>query len=306
MNLAIAFIAGPILVACTAPAVLRYLLRHVSDPGALLVAWFCVLGAVLGTFIVGVVLLLVPGAGPDITMGDLARHCWLAARHGRLPAADELIGAIGAFLVLVVLTRFIAAGIRRALAERRARQAHLDLLLLTGGSPGLEGDSVLWIPDAPPLAYSLGGRDGVTVLGAGVRGLPSDQLAAVVTHERAHLKGRHHLLVATAEGLAAAVPWLPLTKHAPVAVRLLVELCADAAAVRTCGAAAVRAAIHALSGAPHPASSLPMAGSEVALRLQQLQDPPCSPHLLARTALAAIALAAPVVVGLAAATAMCT
>lgn len=305
MNLAVALIIGPVLVACYAPTALRYLARHVGDPAALLVAWFSLLGAVLATFVVGVLLLLVPGVGPDTTMGDLAQHCWLAARHGRLPAADELVGAIGALAVLVVLSRFTAAGVRRALAERRARRAHLDLLLLTGGAPGVDGESVLWIPDAPPLAYSLGGPGGVTVLGAGVRSLPSEQLAAVLSHERAHLRGRHHLLVAMAEGIAAAAPWLPLTRQAPAAVRLLVELCADLAALRTCGAPAVRAALKALSGASHPASSLSMTGSDVVFRLQRLQDPPPSPQVLARATLAAAALTAPAVVGFAAAIALC-
>ncbi|WP_245719002.1 M48 family metalloprotease [Micromonospora rhizosphaerae] len=71
------------------------------------------------------------------------------------------------------------------------------------------------------MAYSQGGPR-LTVLGTGARSLPPAQLAAVLSHERAHLRGRHHLLVTVVKGLAAAAPCLPLTP--PAAVRLLMEL----------------------------------------------------------------------------------
>lgn len=303
MTLALALTIGPILVGWWAPAVLRLFFRRVADPLALLLSWLCTLGAALATFVVGTGLLLVPGAGHDLTMGDLARQCWLAARHGRAPVMDELVGAAAALLVLAVLTRFAVVAIRRGLVARRSRRAHLDLLALMGGASG--PGAVLWIPHAAPLAYSLGGREGVTVLGTGARSLPPAQLAAVLSHERAHLRGRHHLLVSVVEGLAAAVPWLPLTREAPPVVRLLVEMCADVAAVRECGAAAVRAALTTFARGPHPAGALSMAGADVRLRLRRLQSPqpPCT--ALARAIAAVVAMAAPMFVGLVATAVVC-
>ncbi|CAM5509976.1 M56 family metallopeptidase [Streptomyces tanashiensis] len=53
------------------------------------------------------------------------------------------------------------------------------------------------------------------------------QLAAALAHERAHIAGRHHLLVAAAEAFAAVFPRLPLARHGGSAVPLLLEMAAD-------------------------------------------------------------------------------
>ncbi|MGW4592714.1 hypothetical protein ACWEKJ_35815 [Amycolatopsis thermoflava] len=57
----------------------------------------------------------------------------------------------------------------------------------------------------------------------------------MLVHERAHLAGRHHQLVALADALRTALPFLPLFRDAPGALRELVELAADVAATRRCG-----------------------------------------------------------------------
>src|SRR2546430_14723723 len=56
-------------------------------------------------------------------------------------------------------------------------------------------------------AWCLPGAGGQVVLTtAAVHALDEAQLAAVLAHERAHQRGRHHLLVALAGSLAAAFP----------------------------------------------------------------------------------------------------
>lgn len=82
--------------------------------------------------------------------------------------------------------------------------------------------------------------------------LTGAQMDAVLAHERAHLTGRHHLIVAIGEAMASEFPLLPLFKPAPGMLGELVELVADAAAVRECGADAVRSALLKVSrhGAP--------------------------------------------------------
>ncbi len=96
-------------------------------------------------------------------------------------------------------------------------------------------------------------------------------------HERAHLRGRHHLMVAVAEALAAALPWLPLMRRSPFLVRALVEVSADSIAARSHGAEAVRTALlgmlaglpvtHVLEG-----HALGMAHDCIALRLTVLSS----------------------------------
>jgi beta-lactamase regulating signal transducer with metallopeptidase domain len=78
---------------------------------------------------------------------------------------------------------------------------------------------------------------------------------SVLAHERAHLTGRHHLLVAVAQALRATLPFVPLFRRAPSAVRDLVELAADLAAVHACGPAAVRNALLTVTRHGTPATS---------------------------------------------------
>ncbi|RZU76333.1 peptidase M48-like protein [Micromonospora kangleipakensis] len=299
MSLALALFTGTAAVAWWGPAALRLCFRHVADPVAVLLGWLGLLVAVIATFGLAIAMLLAPGATHEWALHDLARICWHWTRPSRPPALDEVVGAAGALIMLAVLAKFAATCARRARSAHRARRAHADLLTLAGGAPDPGEAAVLWIPHPTPLAYSLGGSGGVTVLASCARDLPAEQLAAVLSHERAHLRERHHLLVAVVEGLAAAVPWLPLTREAPSAVRLLVELRADAAAVRECGQAAVRNALLTFAGAPHPPSALSMAGAEVAIRLQRLQTRRLHGRdFAARAVLASVALIAPVSVGL--------
>ncbi|MFI7285032.1 M56 family metallopeptidase [Micromonospora chersina] len=306
MSVALALVAGVAVAAWWGPVALRFCFRHVADPVAVLLGWLGLLAAVMVTFALAVAAMLAPGVAHDWALHDLARLCWHWAQPSRPPALDEVLGASGALLMLAALTKFVASCARRARTAYRARRAHADLLTLTGATAEPGDAAVLWIPHPTPLAYSLGGAGGMTVLATCTRDLPADQLNAVMSHERAHLRERHHLLVSAVEGLASAVPWLPLTREAPAAVRLLVELRADAAAVRECGQAAVRGALLSFAGAPHPPSALSMAGGEVGIRLQRLQSrAPRGRNLAIRAALAAAALMAPVGIGMLAAVISC-
>ncbi|MER5337418.1 M56 family metallopeptidase [Micromonospora sp. NPDC002717] len=299
MSPGIALIVGAFVVAWLAPAPLERAVGGVRDPVAVLLAWWGSLAAVLLTFTAGVVLLLTPADSVEDWAEYLAHHCWLAVRHGRLPAQDEVLGVTGVVAVAALAARGVVVAARQRRSHRDSRQAHQDLVTLVGETLTPEREPVLRVPHRAPLAYSVGGGRGLLVVSAGVLGLPAAQRAAVLCHERAHLRGRHHLIVALAEVLAAAAPWVPLTRRAPRAMRLLVELSADAAAVRACGAPAVRAALIALNGAPHPAHALPMAGADVPMRLHRLQAGEPGSRASTRVALPLAAVLAPALVSVA-------
>jgi len=163
---------------------------------------------------------------------------------------------------------------------------------------------MLWLDHTEPLAYSLAGRPGLVVASTGLNGLPAEQVTAVLSHERAHLRGRHHLLTSMTEALAKAVPFVPLFREAAAAVGLLVELAADAAAVRACGPHAVRAALLALDGGRAPDEALAIAGDAVPLRLQQIGQPRPSKTLarrvVTRTTTGLVLAAVPGLLGLSA------
>lgn len=270
MSVAAALILGSVLVAWASPTVLRRLVERGHDPLSVMICWVVSIAGVVGTFTAGVVLLMLPGDRlTGSAAADLAQGCWTTLGHGRLPELDEAIGMVGAVVLIAVAGRFVAGAARRGRAQRRIHRAHLNLLRMVGGAE-TGPTAVLWLDRVRPLAYSVGGRPGLVVATTGLRRLPAQQVAAVLCHERAHLRGRHHLLVSLAEALAVAVPVVPLFGRAPVAMRLLVELVADAAAVRRCGPPAVSAALVALDGGHGPEHALAMADRDVALRLRRI------------------------------------
>ncbi|MEV5694782.1 M56 family metallopeptidase [Micromonospora globbae] len=304
MNVGACLLVGSLVVAWLAPPLLeRAGGRH--DPFAVLLAWWAAIIAVISSFFIGVALLLVPESGLHRWVELVAHHCWVAVSHGHLPAQHELIGIAATLTAVVLIVRTVASAVRQRRAQRASREAHRDLLALLGRPRTSHTPSVLHVPHTTPMAYSIGGRDGLVVLSTGVEQLPPAQRAAVLSHEQAHLRGRHHLLVAAAEILAAAMPWVPITRQAPDAVRVLVELCADATAVRSCGAPAVRAALIALAGSPGPAHALSMAGADVPLRLYHLQAGYRTRTAPTRLLLPLAAVAAPALVAIVTAVTFC-
>jgi Zn-dependent protease with chaperone function len=130
----------------------------------------------------------------------------------------------------------------------------------------------------------MAGRPGTVVATEGLtRHLDPAAVAAVLAHEKAHLSGRHHLLVAIADAVCATLPFVPLFRQAPRAIRDLVELAADVVAARDCGPAAVRTALLKVTGHGAPSTSLAMAQDAVGLRLARLQHGSRPPGRLRRT-----------------------
>ena len=101
------------------------------------------------------------------------------------------------------------------------------------------------LPDAPstriidhpaPAAYCLPGARSVTVLSEGLIALLCpEQLDAVIAHEQAHLRQKHHLLLEAFRSWKRALPWFPIATRAQDAVALLVEMLADDTARRSSG-----------------------------------------------------------------------
>jgi Zn-dependent protease with chaperone function len=76
--------------------------------------------------------------------------------------------------------------------------------------------------------------------------LDPDQLAAVLAHERAHLAGRHHLLISLTRALLASFPAVPLFTQGPGELARLAEMCADDVAARHAGRGTLVAALLAM------------------------------------------------------------
>ncbi|MGA7131348.1 MAG: M56 family metallopeptidase, partial [Mycobacterium sp.] len=156
----------------------------------------------------------------------------------------------------------------RASSRRHARSAHI-VGRRVAGVDGL----VLEAPQK--MAYCLGGRPGTIVItSAAIATLEPPHLDAVLAHERAHLAGRHHLLLAATRALAASLPRIRLFTLAETEVAWLLEMCADDTAARRHGPAALLAALLALAGAdPIPSAALGANTVGVCARVMRLTEP---------------------------------
>jgi Zn-dependent protease with chaperone function len=190
-------------------------------------------------------------------------------------AAFELglgLAAVAAAAAVLVVTWRYGRSVQRG--QRRTR-AHAEVARITGRRlPGVSAAVVL--DAAQPAAYCVPGRPATIVVTSGALGvLDRAQLTAVLAHERAHLAGRHHLLIALSRGLSASFPAVPLFTLGPAEVARLAEMCADDAAARRSGPPALIAALLAMgTGAAVPAAALAASACAVTARVQRLLEPP--------------------------------
>ncbi|MEU2119371.1 M56 family metallopeptidase [Streptomyces sp. NPDC016459] len=200
----------------------------------------------------------------------------------RPPTVDQVLNLDGrerfAFsLSLAVLSLPASAFVRRLVRARRVRARHAGVLRLVGRyDPALRATV---LDDVRPAVYCLPGRSRRVVVSSGaVDTLTPAQLAAALAHERAHIAGRHHLLVAAAEAFAAVFPRLPLARHGGVAVPLLLEMAADDRALRRCTRDALATALYALASGRAPRSAFAAGGPSAALRMRRILTPHSAGH----------------------------
>ncbi|MEY9932020.1 Zn-dependent protease with chaperone function [Catenulispora sp. GP43] len=165
--------------------------------------------------------------------------------HGSLGTALGHLGWISAVLLSARLLYCLAATFGTARRRRRAHSRMLRILATRDDELG-----VLVLDHPAPACYCLPG-DVVITTGALER-LSAKQLEAVLLHERAHLSGRHHLIIALATAIRRTIPHIRLLAYAERETRRVVELIADDAAVAHTGAPTVAAALAVIGTAHHP------------------------------------------------------
>ena len=153
------------------------------------------------------------------------------------------VGA-SALLVLAAALRLLWTGVRRRREGASWRRSHHRDLLSRARRRLLHGQRVWLVDSAESGAYCVPGAQGGVVITRGALAvLSQSQVRAVLAHEKAHLQGRHHLVVGWVRLLDAAFPWVPLLRAAASEVPVLVEWAADDRAVREAG---MRPLVHAL------------------------------------------------------------
>jgi bla regulator protein blaR1 len=183
--------------------------------------------------------------------------------------------ALGLALLALLCWVLIAASFAVLLARRKQRTL---LSLLAHGDPKVPGALVVDHPAA--AAYCLPGLRSRIVISAGTLDLLDQaELAAVLAHERAHLRARHDLVLLPFGALVQAFPRSRLVRQAHITVALLVEMLADDHAMRHRPARELATALLRVgaSGADHaPSGALAVvtgADGEVATRVARLLAP---------------------------------
>ena len=110
-----------------------------------------------------------------------------------------------------------------------------------------------------------------------LRCLDDRQLEAVLAHERAHLSGRHHLVLTFASALQEAFPAVGFFAVAARQIGELIEVAADDAAIRREHRLTLAGALLAVATAGVPAGALGAGGTAAAQRIRRLIDPPHPP-----------------------------
>jgi Zn-dependent protease with chaperone function len=282
--LVLAVFAAACLPAASALAAARWPRR---SPAVAIVLWQA-LGLGWGLAAVGAL----AGLGAADTQSSVARGAFaLVSRvlDTNSAAADRtrglLAGILGlrllalmAGLVLFLLLCWILVAATAGVLRARRRQRVL-LSLLARGDPKVPGALVVDHPAA--AAYCVPGIRSRIVISAGALDLLDHaELAAVLAHERAHLRERHDLVLLPFTALLRAFRWCAVAREAHAAVALLVEMLADDRALRHRSARELATAllrVGAAGGAYAPAGALAVADpgtdGQVAARVSRLLRP---------------------------------
>jgi hypothetical protein len=222
----------------------------------------------------------------------LLTACGLAsdapASHGPPNLGDALVLATP--VAVIVLP--IGSLIRCVWRARSVRRRQLDMLALVG-EPSSEYRATI-VDYGVPAVYCLPGRRSRVVVTRGALDVLSDaQLRAVLEHEQAHIKGRHHLPRVLVDAFARAFPRLPLARHAKEQTFLLLEMIADDRALRHHSRDALATAMYEVVAGRVPEAALGAGGSGVLVRLRRVLAPQPRPHRAAWLGVVAATIAAP-------------
>ena len=215
-------------------------------------------------------------AGALIRAGDVFGLAGMFGADGGTPVIMVVVRltCLAAGLVLLAsLCWVLVAALAAALHARRRQRALLTLL--AHGDPKVPGALVIDYPSA--AAYCLPGLRSQIVVSVGtLELLGRGELAAVLAHERAHLRERHDLVLLPFTALRRAFPRSATCTGAHRSVALLVEMLADDRALRGRPTRELVSALVRFGTAgtcPAPAGALAAAEGEVVARVSRLLQP---------------------------------
>lgn len=253
------------------------------------------------TIIAGIVFagaaLAVPAMPFTTNLADFLRACVMTLQEQYSSPGGAIVSTAGALTAGAVLARTGFCLIGELLSARRTRKRQLQSLALLARRDA--SGRFLILDHADAAAYCLPGRrNEIVFTSAALGALDADQRAAVLAHEMAHLRGRHHLVLAAANAIHRAFPRVPAFRIARTELQRLIEMDADDGAARTSSRLTVAAAVVRLAEASStPATALGAGGTSSLARVRRLTSP-SMPLGVPRTMFAMAAAAAMLVLPL--------
>jgi Zn-dependent protease with chaperone function len=279
-----------VLVATLGPRLLGQSAWLDRSPRLGIFSWQALSFSVVAAVVLAGAALALPAVPFSADIAQLLSACAMALRAQYATPGGAALSATGAALAVTVLARAgycLTAGLVTAVRERRRQLNALTLVARRH-----EGCDALVVDHSVAAAYCLPGRRKQVVLTTGaLAALDHDQLAAVLAHERAHLRGRHDLVLAAAAALQRAFPRVPVFQDAHGELARLVEMLADDVAARRNDRLTIATALVQLAEASTPIAALGAGGSTSLARVRRLVAP-AQPLGATRSVLAAVAAAA--------------
>lgn len=269
MVTALVLVGYAVLAAGVGPGMLRRAAWPERSPGLGILAWQALsVSAVASVLLAGVTLAL-PSLPTHGGLAEFLLACAVAVHDHLGDPGGSVAGFVGlgvsVGLGLRVLWTLVRA-LKRAGRARAARQQELCMVATRD-----RRRDVLVLNHPAPAAFCVPGRHPEIVITTGtLHALPPHQLEAVLAHERAHLAGRHHLVLVLAAALKAALPWVRLFAEADAALRRLVEMRADDVALRRSSPTALAGALVRLAQGPTPDATLAAAAESAVARVRRL------------------------------------
>ncbi|HEY9314888.1 M56 family metallopeptidase [Williamsia sp.] len=245
MILAATLALAAALIGIITPRVLLAL-PQAASPRLLMVGWLASMAAFGFLLFSAAVVVAWPDHAPAEGLADLWIRCLSSAQHSMEPWVTQIAVGISAVSAAFALGRITSIGRQQHRSRAKVRGYHDDILTVIARTTRDPGSSypVLWLDHPLPFAYSIAGNPGLVVATEGLNTcLTPTEAVAVLEHERAHLHGRHHRILAISALLSRTMPKVPLLARAPAVLAMLAELDADRVAARTTSPAIVHSAL---------------------------------------------------------------
>jgi Zn-dependent protease with chaperone function len=188
---------------------------------------------------------------------------------GQAVPGGQAADVAGLVLAAAVVLRAAGCVTWELYRGRRARREHAAMVAATG-RPGHEPGVAIVDHDAPAVYCMPRGRYHIVISSGALAALTPQQLHAVLAHERAHLRFRHHLGIVLATALARAFPRVPLLTQAQSQLAVLAEMAADDNAARRHSPEDLAAALVILANTGARPATLAASGPEAIARLQRI------------------------------------